>query len=124
MGGRGPEGGGGHAGENNCEDYFECADLSNASSCRAFDANNNVLKPAYQPRITAVVHADSTSIQYTAAAGSVARAEVTVFEKSPDKLGPFGHDEPTSSKSSPLKSDDVATVSKLNPALLTALACK
>lgn len=101
VGGRGPEGGGGHAGENNCEDYVECADVSNASSCRVFDANNNELNltrragpgaptatenVGQQLPATAVL---GNAIEYSAATGSLARVEVTVFEHSDDKLGPF-----------------------------------
>jgi hypothetical protein len=95
VGGRGPEGGGGHAGENNCEDYYECADVSNASSCRAFDANNNPLKTSFQaaappPILVAKGRGGKADgIVYTAAAGSAARVEVTVFERSAEKMGPF-----------------------------------
>ena len=96
VGGRGPEGGGGHAGENNCEDYVECADVSNASSCRVFDANNNELKQAAsatairasRPQV-ASADALANTIEYVAAAGSKARVEVTVFEHSDEKMGPF-----------------------------------
>ena len=93
VGGRGPEGGGGHAGENNCEDYVECADVSNASSCRVFDANNNELKPARATRASqsqvATPDELTNTIEYTAAAGSKARVEVIVFEHSDEKMGPF-----------------------------------
>ena len=103
VGGRGPEGGGGHAGENNCEDYVECADITNASSCRVFDANNNELQKTRHvdhvhhaatvltrpslPRSTTV--ALSNTVEYAAAPGSTARVEVTVFERSGEKMGPF-----------------------------------
>jgi hypothetical protein len=106
VGGRGPEGGGGHLGENNCEDYVECADVSNASSCRVFDANNNELKQPRRAGLRAASPAAAANtnpsrshaaaptilgntIGYSAAAGSLARVEVTVFEHSDDKLGPF-----------------------------------
>jgi hypothetical protein len=94
VGGRGPEGGGGHAGENNCEDYYECADLSNASSCQAFDANNNLLKSVAatptSPVFAAARGGAADEFVYAAAAGSAARVEVTVFERSSEKMGPFG----------------------------------
>jgi hypothetical protein len=102
VGGRGPEGGGGHAGENNCEDYLECSDLSNASSCSAFDANNNLLRnhaatiraasqPASVSGGTSSAASREAQIVYAAAAGSMARAEVTVIESSSQRMGPFGH---------------------------------
>jgi hypothetical protein len=102
VGGRGPEGGGGHAGENNCEDYLECSDLANASSCSAFDANNNLLSKhaATSARAVSTQPASlgnsgddisAAQIVYSAAAGSTARAEVTVFEASTERMGPYEH---------------------------------
>ena len=113
MGGRGPEGGGGHLGENNCEDYLECSDVSNASSCSAFDANNNLLSKYAasaatihqfdpQPASISAINLSDTSAQgvggtaaaqlvYSAAAGSIARAEITMIESSAEKMGPFKH---------------------------------
>ena len=100
-----------------CADYVECRDVGNASSCRAFDANNN-------PLLTAIGHSYGTDMSdahtpllpavpvvYTAAQAA-ARVQVTVFEWSNQRLGPFSASQEPNSR---LKSDDNMTL-KLKPA--------
>jgi hypothetical protein len=93
-----------------CADYVECRDVRNASSCRAFDANNNVLLSAAGHSYHDDTDTDDykqllldgqaprrrheqqqqppAPVVYTAAQ-TAARVSVTVFEWSQGRLGPY-----------------------------------
>ena len=87
-----------------CNDYVECRDVANASSCRTFDANGNPVLSAVGHSYGAPVEAEekvaekeeevpvkvlpAVPILY-AAAETAARVELTVFEWSQSRLGPF-----------------------------------
>jgi hypothetical protein len=86
-------------------DYIECADISNASSCRGFDANGFPLHAKVE------VAAVEQSLSMRVAKGGVrvpdqinvqlliegpARAEVTLVEKSNELVGPLSMHEPAS----------------------------
>ena len=87
-----------------CADYIECRDVTNASSCRAFDANNNeitdgdaVAAPLRIDRVDWTGRSGSEpgdggqpDVVLSYAAGEAAvRLEATVFEWSQARLGPF-----------------------------------
>jgi hypothetical protein len=77
-------------------DYIECADVRNASSCRAFDANGFALNgtssvTATQLSEAAQSDAGSIEVEYQPVKDWDARVEVSVFEWAADSelLGPF-----------------------------------
>ena len=80
-------------------DYIECADVTNASSCRAFDANGFALNISNVGQVTTIVvgrtatrsDAASIEIEYKPVKDWDARVEVSVFEWGSDseRLGPF-----------------------------------
>lgn len=84
-------------------DYMECADVTNASSCRAFDKNNHLLNGttpitssvatvgSSDDNIVRSDHGGAISITYKPGAKSRVRVEVSVFEwgADSDRLGPF-----------------------------------
>jgi hypothetical protein len=82
-----------------CADYVECADVSDAASCRAFDANNNALPlppgagfvAVARPVAASVLCGDSAdSIAVSFETSATARAEVELIERSTtERLGPF-----------------------------------
>ena len=78
----------------NDADYVECADVTNASSCVAYNATNWPLPGhwSYAP----VENKDSDNggdivVEYKPASETAARAEVSVFEWADDsqRIGPF-----------------------------------
>ena len=84
--------------QNNCEHYVECDDVFHATSCRAFDANNNQLPPSATHGMSIDTHSIRRhGVSSAAGGGSVifeanggqARAQVTVFERSSERMGPY-----------------------------------
>lgn len=74
-----------------CADYAEC-DLA-AGSCRTFGADNVELHLPTHPRSTAGRAAQATAagaIEVKFKSRQAARAEITLFERSAQRLGPFG----------------------------------
>ena len=67
-------------------DYIECADMTNVSSCRAFDANNFALADTAHA-YTAGSPAAPGLITVTATLD--APAEIALFEREAAVLGPF-----------------------------------
>lgn len=76
-------------------DYIECADVTNASSCRAFDANGFALNVSSvtSTQLSEAAHSDAGSIdvEYQPVKDWDARVEISVFEWAADSdlLGPF-----------------------------------
>jgi hypothetical protein len=89
-----------------CADYLECTVLSDATSCRAFDATNHRLSDASPTAAVADTVATRTAaedggvlvVSVGADAADAPRAEVTIIERSTELLGPFA--------SRPTKTDD------------------
>ena len=89
-----------------CADYLECTALSDATSCRAFDATNHRLSDAAPtaagadtvPTRTAAEDGGVLVVSVGADAADAPRAEVTIIERSTELLGPFA--------SRPTKTDD------------------
>lgn len=73
-------------------DYFECEDVSNASSCRFFDANgfpiNGVATTELLPDLPRTTNSSADASISVSLLGD-ARAEVVIVEKSSDRLGPI-----------------------------------
>ena len=109
-----------------CADYVECADVANSSSCRAFDANGYVIELEGNVARATQQHpkqrsGDNVSVSYVATSNSsipaAGRVEITVFEWSATKLGPFARRKTEAIlgpadrlEADRLKADDVGTV--------------
>ena len=89
-----------------CADYIECTALSDATSCRAFDATNHRLPdaalrsagPATGAARTAAKDGGVLVVTVGTDAADASRAEVTIIERATELLGPFA--------ARPLKTDD------------------
>lgn len=72
-----------------CADYIECSDVGDASTCKAYNANNFELH-VKQPHSTATTRlASAAAIPVTFSSTTRARAEIAVVEESASKTGPF-----------------------------------
>jgi len=76
-----------------CADYVECSDITNATSCRAFDANGFALEGGVgrvgARRVPAAPGADAADLTLQYAGTAAGRLEITVFESGGEQIGPL-----------------------------------
>eukprot|EP01044_Picomonas_judraskeda_P005346 COSAG03_NODE_501_length_7408_cov_12.134218_3_plen_160_part_00 len=76
-----------------CADYVECGDITNATSCRAFDANGFALEGGAgrvgSRRVPAAPGADAADLTLQYAGTAAGRLEITVFESGGEQIGPL-----------------------------------